>query len=87
MCQNVKWSTFMMKKYNISKKIKTVQVIQDWTMLGFKPNPLTTQALNIHSYDYSYLKGNKSIKIKNKKTFILQFIHACTCITSHKELS
>lgn len=75
----------MMKKYNISKrKKKTVQVIQDWTMLGFKPNPWTTQALNIHSYDYSYLKGNKSIK---KKTFILQFIHACTCITSHKELS
>ena len=24
---------------------------------------------------------------KKKKNFILQFIHACTCITSHKELS
>ena len=79
----------MRKKYNISKKKKKNRssYIQDWTMLGFKPNPWTTQALNIHSYDYSYLKGNKSIKKKIKKTFILQFIHACTCITSHKELS
>ena len=44
-------------------------------MLGFKPNPWTTQALNIHSYDYSYLKGNKSIK-KKKPSFYNLYMHA-----------
>ena len=44
-------------------------------MLGFKPNPWTTRALNIHSYDYSYLKGNKSIK-KKKPSFYNLYMHA-----------